>query len=126
MISFRQSLDYNLETGWLSPFVKGLQSGQAIARKCQFCSKVSFPPIRVCFCGEDAGDWITLQGPATVIWRTYGADGDFALVQFDGASTGSVVRLLELGAGETRGQIQASGTDKPALCLGPMPRRDKS
>lgn len=120
MIAHRQTLDYTLETGWLTPFVNGLQDGVACARRCDRCANVSFPPVRVCGCGSAEGTWATLFGGATILWRTVGPDGDFALVQCDGADTQTVVRLVGFGAEETQGKLTASGSDQPALCLSPI------
>ena len=125
MIPFSQTLDYSLETGWLTPFVTGLQMGDVIARTCQSCACVSFPPQRVCPCGDRKGDWVTLAGTATIKWRTHGADGDFALAQFDGASTQTVLRLVGFDATQKRGKLIASGSNAPALSLAPISFEDK-
>jgi hypothetical protein len=119
MIAHRQTLDYTLATGWLTPFVTGLQDGKAKARQCSSCEKVSFPPLRFCRCGSTDGAWVTLSGNATIIWRTQGQDGDFALVQCDGSDTQTVMRLVNFGERDTSGKLIPSDTDSPALCLTP-------
>ena len=124
MIVYQQILNYSLNSGWLTPFVTGLKAGKAKARKCNCCSKVSFPPLRVCLCGSAEGAWQDLSGTGTIIWRTTGPDGDFALVQCDGADTQTIMRLIEFGANVTHGKIIASDTKKPALCLTPNVRTE--
>ncbi len=120
MIPYRLSLDYTLHPGWLEPFVEGLRAGQAVARRCADCGRVSFPPVRICDCGSVDGEWVALSGRAIIRARTTGADGDFALVQFVGADTSAVVRLLDMPEGATEGQLAASDHDLPQLCLGPV------
>lgn len=85
MTNFSLTLDYDLKAGWLAPFVEGLTKGQAVARRCASCGRVSFPPLRTCSCGSQEGDWVTLSGRAVLKARTRGADGDFGLVAFEGA-----------------------------------------
>lgn len=126
MIPFRLTLDYTLETGWIAPFISGLGQGKAVARACQSCAAVSFPPQRVCSCGMRDGDWLTLAGTATIHWRTHGADGDFALAQFDGATTQTVVRLVGCKTHETRGKLVVADADAPALCLAPLRPEDST
>ena len=43
MITYHLSLDYDLKAGWLAPFVAGLTRGEAMARACTDCGRVSFP-----------------------------------------------------------------------------------
>ncbi len=118
MIRHQITLDYALNPGWLGPFVTGLLQGQAIARRCAACAATSFPPVRTCACGSDAGEWVTLPGTATITLRTTGQDGDFALVSFDGATTQSTVKLVDVAADASGGHIIASTGGQPGLCLG--------
>lgn len=120
MIVHHLALEYTLHPGWMSPYVDGLQAGRAVGRRCVTCAKTTFPPQRICTCGEADGTWVTLAGGAKVTFRTTGADGHFALVQFDGADTSAVVRVCNLAPDETRGAIHASDTG--ALILGPIPK----
>jgi hypothetical protein len=120
MIPHRLTLDYTLQPGWLAPFVEGLQSGQAVARRCDACGRVSFPPQRTCDCGRQSGDWTTLLGTAEIRFRTSGADGDFALAAFTGAQSLTVARVEGLSPDETLGRLRASQTGAPMIILGPM------
>ena len=110
-------LDYVLGEGWLAPYIAGLRDGCAIAARCTACDAVSFPPVRVCACGGRQSAWVTLDGTAKVIFRSTGMDGDFALVQFAGASTGSVARLQGMAAHETMGRIAPALTTRPGLVV---------
>lgn len=94
---YRLHLDYDLKAGWFAPFVDGLKQGQAVARCCSSCGRVSFPPLRTCSrCGSQDGDWQRLSGRAVLKARTQGMDGDFALVSFDGADALATVALQGL------------------------------
>lgn len=126
MIAHRLTLDYTLAAGWMAPFVEGVQTGQAVARTCAGCDGVSFPPVRVCGCGSADSAWTTLSGLARIVWRTDGADGSFALVQFEGATGQSVVRLSEMDEGETEGRLVISMGDLPQLVVGPKNRNAKA
>ncbi len=110
-------LDYVLAEGWLAPYVAGLRDGRAIAARCTACDVVSFPPARVCACGGRQSAWVTLDGTAQVMFRSTGIDGDFALVQFAGASTASVARLQGMAAHETMGRIAPALTTRPGLVV---------
>lgn len=116
MISHQLSLDYTLAPGWMSPFIDGLLDGRAVASKCSACARVSFPPQRTCVCGARESVWIKLSGKAEIVFRTTGADGDFALVQFEGADTKTVARLDGFGAARS-GQIAAPEGDLPQIIL---------
>ncbi len=117
MIPHHFALDYTLYPGWMAPFVNGLQEGLAVARRCDACAKTTFPPQRICACGEAEGTWVTLEGTAQITFRTEGADGQFALAQFDGSDISAVVRLQNVTADQTRGTLYRSGT---GLLLGPV------
>ncbi len=120
-IEYQLTLDYQLQTGWLKPFVRGLQKGIAVARCCSACKKTSFPPIRVCKCNNANGKWVNLSGEARIVYRCDGTDGSFALVQFDGADTQTVVRLDDMSDAEVVGYLKTSSAinsiDTPALVL---------
>ena len=124
MISYPLSLNYNLAAGWLDPFVSGLENGAAWARKCKDCASVSFPPLRVCLCGAQNAEWVSLPGTARIELRTYGADGTFGLVRFDGADTRATVRLVDIAPDEDIGQIMTSDTQRPMLCLTTMTTKE--
>jgi len=111
------TLDYTLNPGWMAPFVDGLKAGQAMARCCEGCHATSFPPLRSCECGAVDGSWVTLSGSADILYRTTGADGEFGLVHFDGATTKTTVRLVDMAADDTRGWLLASEGNLPALQL---------
>jgi len=116
-IGYTLTLEYQLQPGWLEPFVRGLQQGVATAWRCSACEKVSFPPIRVCDCGHTAGDWIDLSGVADIEHRCDGSEGSYALVHFQGSDTSTVVRLEGLDASSRIGYLQAAGSGEPALVL---------
>lgn len=99
------TLEYSLAPGWMAPFAEGLKEARAIARQCEACQSVSFPPLRVCLCGASGGDWVELDGAATILFRCHGQDGEFALVHFEGATTKSTVKLLNFPSNETIGGL---------------------
>lgn len=113
------TLDYQLQPGWLSPFIEGLQKGIAVARCCNACSKTTFPPIRTCECNHVEGEWITLSGTADIVHRCDGSEGSFALVRFQGADTHTVVRLADMVESSQVGYLQASQSNSPALVITP-------
>ncbi|MEP6017672.1 MAG: hypothetical protein ABJ251_04195 [Paracoccaceae bacterium] len=117
MISHHLVLDYNLTSGWMMPFIEGVKAGVATGRHCSDCAKVSFPPLRICPCGSANGTWVALSGQAEIIWRTDGSDGSFALARFEGANTLSSVKLIDVSADTTHGQLIASDGDLPMLLL---------
>ena len=117
MIDYTLGLDYQLAAGWMAPFVRGLLDGQAIARRCIACGNTSYPPVRVCECGEVDGEWIQLPGSARLVHRTVGADGDFGLVCFDGANTQTVVSLVGFSESQSIGKLHKPTKPHPALIL---------
>lgn len=116
MTRYTLTLDYDLKAGWLAPFVEGLAQGQAVARACGGCKRVSFPPLRSCgVCGSQDGEWVNLSGRAQIQVRTQGADGDFALVKFEGACGFSAVALKDVSSGAgTAAHITTDGQIMPA------------
>jgi len=109
---YRLTLDYQLHPGWLEPYIRGIQQGSAIARCCSACKKTSFPPIRVCECRHTKGEWVSLSGKAHIVNRCTGTEGDFALVQFAGADTQTVVRLDNISDAEHSGYLQVTNSDQ--------------
>ena len=110
-IDYGLTLDYQLQAGWLEPFVHGLLQGTAVARRCKACNKITFPPIRVCDCHHDVGEWLNLSGKAHIVYRCDGADGSFALVQFEGADTKTVVRLEAMTDVDEVGYLHSAQTN---------------
>jgi uncharacterized OB-fold protein len=100
------TLDYDLGEGFLGPYLEGLRRGTAVAGRCTACGRVAMPPERICPCGARDPVAHPLGGAATVRWRTTGADGDVALVRFEGADTLSLARLQGF-ADQTHGRIVA-------------------
>jgi uncharacterized OB-fold protein len=100
------TLDYDLGEGFLAAHLDGLRRGDAIAGCCAACGRVALPPAQTCPCGAQGPVPRVLDGSATVLWRTTGADGDVALVRFDGADTLSLARLQGFDR-QTRGSIAA-------------------
>jgi len=114
----RLELDYSLGYGWLSPWLDGLREGRVVASCCSVCGDVHFPPLRACpNCRTLADGWQPLSGGATILFRTIGTDGDFALVRFDGASAAAVVRAQALPAGAKRARLAPCPTDPPVLFI---------
>lgn len=112
MITYHLSLEYDLKAGWLAPFVDALTRGEAMARACADCERVSFPPLRTCLCGSRRADWVKLSARAQVVTQTRGPDGAFALVQFEGADGLTTCAIDEAA--------DSSGPSKPSaetLCL---------
>lgn len=101
------TLDYTIGEGFLAHYLDGLRAGQARAGHCTACGRVALPPEPVCPCGGLMAETITLPGTATLLWRTTGADGDVALVRFDGADSTSLARLDGF-ADQTQGRLAAS------------------
>ncbi len=116
-IEYQLTLDYQLQAGWLEPFVNGLQQGIAIARCCSACKKTSFPPIRVCECNHTVGEWVTLSGEARIAHRCDGTEGSFALAKFDGADTQTVVRLDTMADTDITGYLKQTPKNTAALVL---------
>ncbi|MFK7878983.1 hypothetical protein [Roseobacter sp.] len=118
----RVDLDYNIGSGWLAPWLEGLRSGQAVASTCPTCEDAFFPPMRSCpICRLPTTGWRTLNGHATILFRTNGTDGDAAMVQFDGASGAAIAKTEGLPADATRVLIVASICDPPVLSLATEP-----
>ena len=125
MINHSMTLDYSLAPGWMAPFIEGLKGGQARAKQCAHCHRVSFPPVRTCSCGGLEQDWIELTGTAQLIYQCVGLDGHFAMVRFTGADTLSVVKLKgfeHLAPGNNnQGVLLAARAEMPAMVVGPLP-----
>ena len=117
MIDHQLILDYQLNAGWLAPYVDGLKDGKVIARECVSCSRISFPPVRSCICGNTDGRWKQIEGTAKILQRTTGIDGDFALVRFDGVDTASVVALDAVSVSATTVIIKKTNSKLPQLIL---------
>lgn len=120
-VDYTLALNYQLQSGWLQPYVQGLLQGHATARCCIACNRTSFPPIRVCKCQHTEGTWTRLSGAARIVHRCDGTDGSFALVQFDGADTQTVVRLDAMPETDQLGYLRcpqsANSFEAPALVL---------
>ena len=113
MITYHLSLDYDLKAGWLAPFVAGLTRGEAMARACTDCGRVSFPPLRTCLCGSRRAEWVRLSARARVVTQTLGPDGAFALVQFEGAdglATCAIDAIAEASDAQTPEDAAAGAT----------------
>ncbi len=114
------SLDYTIGEGWMLPWVDGLRDGKAVASVCSQCNQAQFPPTRLCpDCCTPSEGWKELSGGATILIRTTGSDGDFALARFDGSEGAVVVRAEGLAETATRGRLKAVAEDVPSLSLRP-------
>ena len=110
------TLDYTLGAGWLTPWLDGLRDGKAVASTCSACETAYFPPLRNCpSCRENTNGWRTLNGGATVLFRTSGTDGDVAMVRFDGASNACIAGHLPEGT--TRCILTPSTEDPPTPAI---------
>ena len=118
-IAHTLTLDYQLQSGWLEPYVQGLLQGSALARCCSACKKTSFPPVRVCECNSSDGEWVGLTGEARILNRCDGSDGSYALVHFKGADTNTVVQLKDMAECNQVGYLQTPESSNPALVLAP-------
>jgi len=120
-VEYSLTLDYQLQAGWLEPYVQGLLQGVAKGRCCTACKRTSFPPIRVCECQHIEGEWVTLSGVARIVYRCDGSEGSFAFVHFDGADTHTVVRLDGVLETDLHGILKSpqssNSNDTPALVL---------
>ena len=113
-------LDDTIGEGWLRPWIDGLRCGDAVASKCSQCGHSQFPPLRICpTCRVASDGWTHLDGGATVQFRTKGADGDFALVKFDGSNGAAVVRAESLPPDVTRGRLIPEPVGPPVMRIGP-------
>ena len=122
MINHNISLEYELNSGWLNPWVEALHQGSALAWQCSACDSASFAPERTCRCGQNSGRWHPLSGIAVLESRTDGADGSFALVRFIGSDTSVVVALEGIDLGQTHGQLMPykfSDGGVPRMVIGP-------
>lgn len=118
----RVTLDYSLAKGWLAPWVDGLREGRAVASQCSACGTARFPPLRICpDCRVLSETWVALPGTAEILWRTNGADGDFALAHFAGTEGAAVVRAELLREGAKHGRLRACSEGPPILQLEPDP-----
>ena len=119
----RVTLDYSLGEGWLAPFLDGLRQGKAMASLCPNCDAAHFPPLRVCpTCRAPCEGWRALGGGATVLHRTGGSDGDFAMARFDGASGAAIADAGALPPDATRALLAPCPDDPPGLALIPEPQ----
>lgn len=119
----RVTLDYTLGEGWLAPWVDGLREGRAVASRCTTCASARFPPLRMCpDCRRPSDGWVTLSGRATILWRTAGTDGDFALATFDGAEGAAIIRTDNLPPDTTHGRLRACPDGPLFLQLEPDPK----
>ena len=109
-MKYSLTLDYTIGEGWLQVWVDGLREGRAMASSCSTCGHAQFPPLRICpTCKIASDDWTQLDGSASIQFRTTGTDGDFALVQFDGADSAAVVRTDALPEFMKRGRLLPAG-----------------
>lgn len=90
-------LSYTLEAGAIAPHLDGLRRGEAVARRCAGCGRITFGPERTCGCGAAGFDWIQLTGRGLVRAATQQPDAAFALVTFDGAHNAAVARVRSSG-----------------------------
>ena len=120
MTSYRLALDYSLPAGWLAPYLDGLREGRAMGWACASGGTVSFPPLRAGSGGPADGAWVRLSGRATILARTSGSDGDFALAAFEGAKGAATVRLVDLPEAASEGTLLPGTGPMPQLCLGPL------
>jgi hypothetical protein len=117
MIKHSLTLNYQLNPGWLAPYIERLKEGILLAWQCASCSQTRVPSTRRCTCGSSDGCWITLSGTAHIVKRTTGLDGDFALVRFEGADTLTVVALERVCASATTAVIKPINETLPQLIL---------
>lgn len=114
----RMDLDYTIAEGDLAPYFSALRAGQALASMCANCGTVCFPARSQCATCPDAPlTWRPLDGRATILMRTDGATGSFALVRFDGADTSSTVRLQNPHLTGRTGHVIAPVGDAAGLWL---------
>jgi len=116
-IAHTLTLEYQLQAGWLEPYIHKLLQGKALARRCSACNNTSFPPLRVCQCGTAGGEWTELSGEARILNRCDGSEGSYGLVHFHGADTNTVVQLLDIPECSHKGYLQMPESGKPALVL---------
>ena len=106
-MKYQVILDYTIASGDLTPYFNALLAGRALASTCTSCRHVAFPARTTCQrCAGREFDWTELQGTASVLFRTDGQAGSFALVRFDGADTNSTVAL---------GNPEACNSEAPEL-----------
>lgn len=113
------TLDYTITLGQLAPYAKALQEGRALASACNNCEFTAFPPRVVCTqCESNDFTWKKLSGGAQILERTAGTDREFALVQFSGADTRTVVRLHDIPVHASIGRLIVPRDELIGLWLG--------
>lgn len=93
-ITEQLELTYLMEPGMLAPHIDGLRAGQAVARQCRQCGRVSFPPDRTCRCGRQDHVWSNLSGRGEVLAVTTSGGQLAALVRFEGADNSALARVI--------------------------------
>ncbi|WDR00548.1 hypothetical protein PSC71_07260 [Devosia sp. J2-20] len=112
-------LDYTLVFGALAPYAEAVRAGEALASVCQHCGHTAFPARIVCpQCTGNVIAWKKLSGRARILQRTAGLEQTFALVQFDGAETRSIVRLHAIDPHLSHGRLIAPHDELIGLWLG--------
>jgi uncharacterized protein len=113
------TLDYTLEFGALAPYITALGKGEALASACQNCGFTAYPARLLCpKCASSPVEWKPLSGRAQIVHRTAGPEHAFALVQFEGADTRSVVRLHAIPPHVSQGWLIAPRDELTGLWLG--------
>lgn len=113
------SLHYTVAFGQLAPFAEAVAEGRALASNCRHCGFTAFPPRVICpTCQRADFAWRELSGTARIIQRTAGADQAFALAQFAGADTQTVVRLHAIPDGAAAGRLITPRDQLIGLWLG--------
>ena len=121
-MKYQLVLDYHLGEGALGPYLEGLSEGIALARQCRRCDRVTFPPERNCTCQSQDNlpasiGWKTLAGTATIVHRTVGLGGGYALARFDGADNLAVCRIDNPDDEGSHATLLATGEYRPGITI---------
>jgi uncharacterized OB-fold protein len=56
----------------IQAYYEGLERGELVARRCQKCRKLTFPPTGCCeHCGSFQVEWAKLSGKGTLLFATH-------------------------------------------------------
>ena len=106
-------LTYSHGVGALQPYFAALGEGRALARRCESCGHVWFPPHAICPNDGASCSWIELDGTGVVVsaTRTWtelpftsgSSEQIFALIAMTGAENVAFGRLVSESSGDLAG-----------------------
>jgi uncharacterized OB-fold protein len=107
------ALPYTLTPGRAAgTFLSQTPHGRLVASRCTGCASVAVPAQDFCPCGTDNPELLAIRPTGTVTATTTTADGTFALIRIDGASSDLLHRLVD-GSG-VGSRVEAVWADEPS------------